>query len=168
MSTASSHAPSCASFAPAPSELHQNKNRCCFTFATGKQCRMPRQAGHSFLCTFHARKESQAQAAAGVGEEVAGFLSGAYVSACDLNSALGHLFVAVARGDIKPRTASNLAYLGQTMVQALPLAQHEYINAFGTNAWRSAVRSSFAPGSAASPSTSPAASSAASPQAQPQ
>jgi len=138
-----------ASSARASSQVPQNK--CSFTWSNGKQCRMPRQAGHPFLCTFHARKESQALAAANVGEEIAGFLSGAYVSACDLTSALGRLFSAVARGDLKPKTAATLAYLGQTLVQALHLAQHEYINAFGTNAWRSTVRSSFAPEPTAPP-----------------
>ena len=106
---------------------------------------MPRQSGHPYLCTFHARKEAQALAASNVGEEIAGFLSGAYVSACDLSSALGRLFAAVAQGHIKPKTASNLAYLGQTLAQVLHLAQDEYINAFGTNHWRSTVRSSFDP-----------------------
>jgi len=80
-----------------------------------------------------------------VGEEIAGFLSGDYVSACDLTSALGRLFVAVARGDVKPKTAASLACISQTLVRALALAQHEFINAFGSNAWRNAVRSSFAP-----------------------
>src|SRR6266851_1410166 len=30
------------------------------------------------------------------------------------------------QGQLKPKTASTLAYLGQTLVQTLPLAQHEY------------------------------------------
>ncbi len=33
-------------------------------------------------------------------------------------------------------------YLGQTLVQALHLAQHEYINAYGTNSWRETIRTS--------------------------
>jgi hypothetical protein len=43
---------------------------------------------------------------------------------------------------VKPKTASTLAYLGQTLVQALPLAQDEYINAYGTNSWRETIRTS--------------------------
>ncbi len=39
-------------------------------------------------------------------------LSGSFVSACDLSSALGRLFSAVAQGQVKPKTASTLAYLG--------------------------------------------------------
>src|SRR5229473_294050 len=64
------------------------------------------------------------------------------VSACDLSSALGRLFSAVAQGQVKPKTASTLAYLGQTLVQTLHLAQHEYINAYGTNSWRETIRTS--------------------------
>ena len=135
-----------ASARPSP-----NHTLCAFTFANGHRCRMPRRQDHACLCFFHARKEAQSLAAENAGEEIAGFLSGAYVSACDLNSALARLFVAVAQGHIKPKTASTLAYLGQTLVQALHLAQHEYINAFGTDSWRRTVRSSFAPPAPPSP-----------------
>ena len=112
---------------------------CSFTFTDGRQCRTPR-AAHPYLCTFHARKDAQALAAEAAGKDIAYHLSGAFVSACDLSSALGRLFSAVAQGQLKPKTASTLAYLGQTLVQALPLAQHEYINAFGTDSWRDTIR----------------------------
>jgi hypothetical protein len=117
---------------------------CAFTFADGRQCRTPR-AGHPYLCAFHARKEAQALAGQEAGKDIAYHLSGSYVSACDLTSALGRLFSAVAQGQMKPKTASTLAYLGQTLLQSIQVAEHEYINAFGTNSWREAVRSSFAP-----------------------
>src|SRR5712671_2535988 len=115
---------------------------CSFTFVDARRCRMPRRAGHPYLCAFHARKEAQALAGQKAAEEIAYHLSGSYVSACDLSSALGRLFSAVAQGQIKPKTASTLAYLGQTLVQTLPLAQHEYINAYGTNSWRETIRTS--------------------------
>lgn len=111
-------------------------------FVDGRHCRIPRQTGHPYLCAFHARKDAQALAGQEAGEEIAYHLSGSYVSACDLSSALGRLFSAVAQGQVKPKTASTLAYLGQTLVQALPLAQHEYINAFGANSWRETIRTS--------------------------
>jgi hypothetical protein len=114
---------------------------CTFTFADGRQCRTPR-AGHPYLCTFHARKDAQALAGQEAGKDIAYHLSGSYVSACDLSSALGRLFSAVAQGQVKPKTASTLAYLGQTLVQTLHLAQGEYINAFGTNYWRETIRTS--------------------------
>jgi hypothetical protein len=115
---------------------------CSFSFADGRQCGMPRPAGHPYLCAFHARKEAQALDGEAAGKDIAYHLSGSYVSACDLTSALGRLFSAVAQGQVKPKTASTLAYLGQTLVQTLHLAQHEYINAFGTNSWRETIRTS--------------------------
>ncbi len=118
---------------------------CAFTFADGRRCRTPRLTGHPRLCCFHAKREAQALAAQHVGRDVSSFLSGSYLSACDLSSALARVFSAVAQGQIKPKTASTLAYLGQTLNQTIQLAQHEYINAFGTNSWRDMVASSFAP-----------------------
>ena len=114
---------------------------CSFTFADGRQCRTPR-AAHPYLCTFHARKDAQALAAEAAGKDIAYHLSGAFVSACDLSSALGRLFSAVAQGQVKPKTASTLAYLAQSLVQTLPLAKHEYINAYGTDTWRDTIRTS--------------------------
>src|SRR5713101_5787396 len=85
----------------------------------------------------------QARAGEAAGEDIAYHLSGSYVSACDLSSALGRLFLGrQRRGQVKPKTASTLAYLGQTLVQTLHLAQHEYINAYGTNSWRETIRTS--------------------------
>src|SRR5258708_35610378 len=124
---------------------HRSKARsslCSFTFADGRQCRTPR-AAHPYLCAFHARKDAQALAGEAAGKDIAYHLSGSYVSACDLTSALGRLFSAVAQGQLKPKTASTLAYLGQTLAQTLHLAQGEYINAYGTDFWRETIRTSL-------------------------
>ncbi len=90
------------------------------------------------------RVATPAQSLAGqeAGKDIAYHLSGSFVSACDLTSALGRLFSAVAQGHVKPKTASTLAYLGQTLVQILPLAQDEYINAYDTDTWRETIRES--------------------------
>jgi hypothetical protein len=118
---------------------------CFFTFSDGRRCSAPRLAGHPHLCCFHAKREARSLAAQQVGRDVSSFLSGSYLSACDLSSALGRLFSAVALGEVKLKTASTLAYLGQILIQSIQLAQHEYINAFGTDYWRRTIRSSFAP-----------------------
>jgi hypothetical protein len=115
---------------------------CSFTFVDGRHCRIPRQTGHPHLCAFHARKDAQALAGEAAGKDIAYHLSGSFVSACDLTSALGRLFSAVAQGHVKPKTASTLAFLGQTMVQILPIAQDEYINAYDTDTWRETIRES--------------------------
>ena len=115
---------------------------CSFTFANGHRCRSLRSTSHPHLCYYHARKESQARAAEQIGRDVSYFFSGRYLSACDLTAVLARLFSAAASGELKPKTASILAYLGQTLLQSIHLAEHEYINAFDTNAWRDAVCSS--------------------------
>src|SRR5215470_7129916 len=109
---------------------------CTFTFADGRRCRTPLQSGHPHLCCFHARKHAQLLAVERLGRDFAYLFSGDYISACDLSAVLGRLFAAVARGELKPRTAATLAYLAQTLLQTIQVAQDEYINAFSTDGWR--------------------------------
>ncbi len=115
---------------------------CLFTFTDGRRCRTPRIASHPHFCFYHAQKESQARSAATLGKDLAYFFSGDYLSACDLNTALSRLIPAVIRGEVKPKLARTVAYMMQTLMQSIHLAQHEYINAFSTDGWREAVRNS--------------------------
>src|SRR5580704_6141148 len=115
-----------------------------FAYANGHHCHMPRKTSHPFLCTYHARKEAQADAADRVGRDLATRFSANYLSGSDLSSALAHMMSAVAQGHLKPKAASTLAYLSQTLLQAIHLSQHEYINAFGTTSWRQEIRAAFA------------------------
>ncbi len=147
---------------------------CAFTFADGRQCRTPRCSGHPHLCYFHAQKEAQALVAKQAGEDISSYFSKHYVSACDLTGALARLFRAVARGEIKPKAAMALAYVGQTLVQALPLAEHEYAESFSSDEWRSAIYSCFhrlspvsQPASRSTLSSTPATPAASAPEPQP-
>ena len=115
---------------------------CLFSYEDGRRCRTPRIASHPHFCFHHAQKESQSQATESLAKDLDYFFSGDYLSACDLSTALGRLVPAVIRGHIKPRLARTVAYMLQTQLQAIHLAQHEYINAFGTDGWRHAVRTS--------------------------
>ena len=128
---------------------------CSFTFADGRQCRTPRRDPETLLCTFHARKEAQALAGQQVGQDIARQLSSSYVSACDVSSTLARVFSAVAQGQVKPKTAATLGFLAQTLVQTIPLAQREFIHAFGMNTWRSIVAASFTPSTPEASSTPP-------------
>src|SRR5260370_29542144 len=121
----------------------RSTNLCAFSFADGRQCRTPRCSGHLYLCYFHAQKEAEAIAAQQVGKDIARFLPVKLLTACDLGAAMARLFCAVAQGQIKPKVASTLGYLAQTMLQSIPIAKHEYIESFDTNTWRNAVRVSF-------------------------
>ena len=115
---------------------------CMLTFSDGRRCRTPRTGNHPHFCFDHAQKEARARTAETLGKDLAYFFSGDYLSACDLSSALARLIPAVVRGDIKPKTARTVAYLAQTLLQSIRLAQHEYINAFSSNGWRNSVRNS--------------------------
>jgi len=118
---------------------------CAFAFADGRQCRTPRRSGHPHYCYFDAQKEAQSQAAKQAGEAISSFFLGNYLSACDLNVALGHVFSAVAQGYLKPKAATALAYLGQTINLTVKLAQHEYANVYGGDVWRRKVASCLEP-----------------------
>jgi len=115
---------------------------CLFTFAGGRRCRTPRISSHPHFCFYHAQKEARARTTEELGKDLGYFFSGDYLSACDLSTALARLIPAVIRGDIKPRLARTVAYMFQTQLQAIHLSQHEYINAFGSDGWRKAVRNS--------------------------
>ncbi|MGC2828111.1 MAG: hypothetical protein WB627_19720 [Candidatus Acidiferrum sp.] len=116
---------------------------CRFTFDDGRRCRTPRVSTSPDFCFYHAQKEAQFRANEKLGEDLAYFFSGDYLSANDLNTALGRVFVAVARGDVKPRAARTLAYLAQTMLQTLHLAQNELISACGDSEWHDSVINSI-------------------------
>src|SRR5580693_3097147 len=112
---------------------------CLFTYEDGRRCRTPRISSHPHFCFYHDQKESQSQSTEKLAKEIAYFFSGDYLSACDLNAALSRLIPAVVRGEIKPRVARTVAYMLQTLMQSSRQAQHEYINAFSTDGWRSAI-----------------------------
>jgi hypothetical protein len=126
---------------------------CSFTFSDGRRCRTPRSSKHPDLCYFHAKKEAESRSLQEIGYDIGTWLTGNYVSACDLSAALGRVFSNTAQGKIKPRTAATLGYLGQTIAQLIPRAQFEYTSAYGTDAWRAAIRNSAetSPGPAVRP-----------------
>jgi len=116
---------------------------CRYTFSDHRRCLTPRSPHHPHFCFYHARLESQSVAAAKLADDIAYFLSGEYVSANDLSRALARTLPAMIRGDIKPRLAKTIVYLAQTLNQTIHLAQHEYINAYGTPAWRHIIDSNI-------------------------
>src|SRR6267143_4799758 len=115
---------------------------CSFAFADGRRCRTPHLHDNPRFCFYHAQKEARARAADNLGKDLAYCFSGDYVSACDLSTALGRLIPAVIRGDVKPRAARTVAYLAQTLMQAIHISQHEYCEAFSSDTWRRSIRNS--------------------------
>jgi hypothetical protein len=116
---------------------------CLFSYDDGRRCRTPRISTSANFCFYHAQKEAQFRANEKLAEDLSNFFSGDYLTANDLNTALTRVFVAVARGDIKPRAARTLAYLAQTMLQTLHLAQNEFISACGHSDWRKTIVNSL-------------------------
>jgi hypothetical protein len=116
---------------------------CRFSFSDHRRCRTPRSPHHPHFCYFHAREESQTHANSELAGDIAYFFSAEYLSANDLNAALARLFPAIIRGDIKPRMAKTLVYLAQIFSQTIPIAQKEYIEAYGGNYWRSTIRTTI-------------------------
>jgi hypothetical protein len=104
---------------------------CSFTFADGRRCRTPLSSRHPRLCFDHARKEAQAHPADQTDSDLSFFFCGDYVSAHDLSAAIARLLPQVTHGQIKPKTASALACLSQTLMKTIQLSQHERIRAAG-------------------------------------
>ena len=146
---------------------------CSFTFADGRRCRTLRTGKNPHFCFDHTQKEARAHAAESLSKDLAYFFSGDCLSACDLSTALGRLIPAVIRGDVKPRAARTVAYLAQTLMQAIHISQHEYCEAFSSDTWRRSIRNSvrgnhdylFPP--APKPDSAPAPQQSACPQPQP-
>lgn len=115
---------------------------CLFSYEDGRRCRTPRLSSHPHFCFYHAQKESQVQSSEKLASEIAYLFSGDYLSASDLSTALGRLIPAVVRGQLKPRLARTVAYMLQTQLQAIHLSQREYVNAFGADGWKKALRHS--------------------------
>ena len=114
---------------------------CSFTFADGRQCRTPRASAQSPLCYFHEKKEAELARKRERGRAIGTWVTADYLTACDLSHGLGQVFSQTLQGNIKPRTAVAIAYLAQTMLQTIKVAQHEFINGFGTETWRAVIRS---------------------------
>ena len=112
-------------------------NRCAFETSDGRRCRLPRSATHASLCVFHSREEQQLLESRKIGTELAATLTGNFLTATDINYALGKVFTAVAQNRISVRTAHTLAYLGQIMLFSLPAVKHEFDFYYKFEQWTS-------------------------------
>ena len=108
---------------------------CQFSFADGRTCRMFRQQDHPSLCVFHARAERQIAESDRLGSELAVTLTGRFMTATDINFALGKLYKAIAQNRIPPRTASNLAFVGKLLLLSLDKLKREFNINYDYKAW---------------------------------
>jgi hypothetical protein len=136
---------------------HLSKDRaslCLFAYSDGRRCRMPR-AADPYLCNYHARREAEDFAKQKIGRNISSTFSGECVSATSLSIALARTLAATAQGQIKPKQAAIIAYLSQTLMQAVQHASHEYVQAWVSEAWCEAIRSCFGPPAQPSPPPPP-------------
>ncbi len=109
---------------------------CQFSFADGRICRMFRQHDHPSLCVFHARAERQIMESDRLGSELAATLTGRFMTATDINFALGKLFKAIAQNRIPPRNAANMAFVGKLLLLSLGKLQEEFCFKYDFEAWK--------------------------------
>lgn len=108
---------------------------CQFSFADGRTCRMFRQHDHPSLCVFHARAERQVIESDRLGSELAATLTGRFMTATDINFALGKLYKAIAQDLIPPRNASNLAFVGKLLLLSLDKLKSEFNFSYEYDQW---------------------------------
>lgn len=113
--------------------------RCQFHFSDGRRCRMLRSPAHSSFCVFHSRQERQLLESQRLGTEISATFHGDFLSATDINFALGKLFIAVAQGRIPLRTAAVLTVLGKTLLSSLPFVKQEYPFVYDFEQWKHVV-----------------------------
>jgi len=98
--------------------------RCQFTFADGRQCRMFRMPKHPEYCIHHWHQEEESLPRQNLGLELLG-ASDRVLTTADVNRALGRLFRLVAEGRVSPRTAATLSYIGQQLTFIVSIMQRE-------------------------------------------
>jgi hypothetical protein len=109
---------------------------CQFSFADGRTCRMFRHQDHPSLCIFHARAERQIAESDRLGSELAATLTGRFMTAADINFALGKLYQAIAQNRIPPRSASNLAFVGKLLLLSLDKLKNEFKFSCDSEQWK--------------------------------
>jgi hypothetical protein len=94
------------------------KNRCQFSTADGRQCRMYRAKNHKSLCLAHSQHEEQMLNAEAVAAELIGPVE-EYRTAISVNRTLGCLFNMIAQKRISRQDGALLAFIGQMLLQSV-------------------------------------------------
>jgi hypothetical protein len=113
----------------------QLDNRCHHTSADGRRCRMLRAEDDPSLCPDHRRQQFPPHMAP---EAIAAELLRSIENlqtATAVNLVLGRLFALVASQRIAPRQALILAYIGQLLLNSVPVVGKEMTFAEGLSGW---------------------------------
>src|SRR5262245_21243810 len=128
---------------------------CKFPFADGLRCRMLRHPSHPTLCPFHARTELQLRESHSLGRELATTISDDFMTATDINHALGKLYTAVAQDRIPPRNAATMAYIGQLLLNSVPGVKSEFRFSYKFDQWNQMLQNTNPLSPSPQPSISP-------------
>ena len=113
---------------------------CQFPFQDGRHCRMLRHPNHSCLCIFHARAESQIVETERLGLELGQTLTGDFLSATDINHAMGRLYVADAQDRIPNRNANTLARIVGTLLRSVKGVKTEFTFKYSFDQWKTMLQ----------------------------
>jgi hypothetical protein len=113
---------------------------CQFPFQDDRRCHMLRHPEHPCLCIFHARAESQLIETERLGTELGETLTGDFLSATDINHAMGRLYIAVAQDRIPIRNANTLARIGGTLLRTVPGIKTEFKFQYSFDQWKKMVQ----------------------------
>ncbi len=130
-------------------------DRCQHTTVNGRRCRMPRMNRDTPLCVSHRRSQKQLLNTQTLGAELLGSFDD-FKTANAVNDALGKLFGLMARNQISPRNAAILAYIGQLLLNSLPVVKAEIIRDQGSAGWEKLLRRALSNELRASATSQPA------------
>src|SRR5208282_2100508 len=82
---------------------------CAFTYADGRQCRMPRKSTKDKFCFNHHRKQNLLKELDESAINICEPLTGCNVTASAISQSLARLYYATAVGQISPRTAASMS-----------------------------------------------------------
>jgi hypothetical protein len=98
--------------------LLSEKNRCKFSTADGRQCRMYRSKNHKTFCLVHAQHEEQILNAETVAAELIGPIT-KFQTALEVNRTLGNLFTLVAQKRISRQDGALLGFISQMLLNSI-------------------------------------------------
>ncbi len=106
------------------SHIPKASDRCQFTYASGRRCRMTKVAPEAKLCFHHWEREQLEDAAAKSAQQIISD-DAPLDTAKQIFGALGNVFRLLAQNRIPPRNAAILGYVGQTMLANCPTFQSD-------------------------------------------
>ena len=95
--------------------LHDDPDRCAFTFRDGRRCRMLRSSEHPLLCPHHARQEQRENGVA-LAEPPPLLAAGALDTPWAVRRTLKRLFAEVVDDRLSPAHAKAAGYIGRMLL----------------------------------------------------